>query len=257
MVRDSVLTATRRTWRIAATPTLLSWWHETVRISNPFNQLKDTVMNIAIVDYGMGNLHSVQKSVQAAAQLAQCPAQITLSADPEVVSRADKVIFPGQGAMPDCMNALNQSGLREAVLDALKNKPFFGICVGAQLLFDHSEEGNTAGLGWFSGSVKRFAANQVDAHGDKLKIPHMGWNTVQQMQAHPLFAGIAPNERFYFVHSYYFAPTQSDIVLGTSAYPHEFPCIVGKDNVFATQFHTEKSHQAGLMLLRNFILWDI
>ena len=210
-------------------------------------------MKIAIVDYGMGNLHSVYKSVDTAAQRSNRTVQITLTPHAEDIQAADKVIFPGQGAMPDCMNALNRSGLREAVLDALKNKPFFGICVGAQLLFDHSEEGDTTGLGWFSGSVKRFASNQIDAHGDKLKIPHMGWNTVHQTQAHPLFQDVAQDERFYFVHSYYFAPNQSDIVLATSEYPHEFACIVGKDNVFATQFHTEKSHEAGLTLLRNFI----
>ncbi|SSY79781.1 imidazole glycerol phosphate synthase subunit HisH [Alysiella crassa] len=211
-------------------------------------------MNITIVDYGMGNLHSVQKSVQAAAQLAHSSANITLTADPEMVLRADKIIFPGQGAMPDCMNALNQSGLREAVLDGLKNKPFFGICVGAQLLFDHSEEGDTAGLGWFSGSVKRFAP-ATDSHGNKLKVPHMGWNTVRQTQTHPLFKDVADLAHFYFVHSYYFAPNDDQIVLGSSEYPNEFACIVGKDNVFATQFHTEKSHDAGLILLRNFINW--
>lgn len=210
-------------------------------------------MKIAIMDYGMGNLHSVQKSVQAATQLGNRPAQIILSADPDTLRHADKIIFPGQGAMPDCMNALNQSGLREVVLDALKNKPFFGICVGAQLLFEHSEEGDTAGLGWFSGSVKRFAAKQLDAQGNVLKVPHMGWNQVEQKQAHPFFQDIEQNTHFYFVHSYYFAPDDASIVLGSSHYPHEFACIVGKDNVFATQFHTEKSHQAGLILLKNFI----
>lgn len=213
-------------------------------------------MNIAIVDYGMGNLHSVQKSVQAAAQLAQHQPNITLTADPEMVLQADKVIFPGQGAMPDCMNALNQSGLREVVWDALQRKPFFGICVGAQLLFDHSEEGDTAGLGWFAGSVKRFAAQQSDNQGHLLKVPHMGWNTVFQTQTHPLFQDIAQYERFYFVHSYYFQPENSAISLATSEYPHDFSCIVGQDNVFATQFHTEKSHQTGLILLRNFINWN-
>ena len=213
-------------------------------------------MKVAIVDYGMGNLHSVLKSVQAAQQLAGARADITLTDRPEEVFAADKVIFPGQGALPDCMGALQKSGLGEAVADGLKNKPFFGICVGAQLLFDRSEEGDTAGLGWFGGEVKRFAANQHDAHGDKLKVPHMGWNTVHQTQAHPLFADIAQDTRFYFVHSYYFAPADKDIVLGTSEYPHEFACIVGKDNVFATQFHTEKSHDGGLLLLRNFLRWN-
>lgn len=210
-------------------------------------------MKIAIIDYGMGNLHSVYKSVQTAAQNASS-VQIMLTPDPEQVLKADKVIFPGQGAMPDCMNALNQSGLRDAVLDALKNKPFFGICVGAQLLFEYSEEGDTQGLAWFSGSVRRFKNEQMNFHGEKLKIPHMGWNRVYQKQAHALFKDIEQNERFYFVHSYHFVP-EDEIVLASSEYPYEFACIVGKDNVFATQFHTEKSHDAGLTLLKNFIHW--
>lgn len=213
-------------------------------------------MKIAIVDYGMGNLHSVLKSAQAAQQRAGVEAQISLTDNPDVVYQADKVIFPGQGAMPDCMAALQKSGLGEAVADGLQNKPFFGICVGAQLLFDVSEEGNTAGLGWFSGSVKRFANGLQDAQGDKLKVPHMGWNQVHQARAHPLFAGVAQDARFYFVHSYYFAPSDASIVLGSSDYPESFACVVGRDNVFATQFHTEKSHDAGLQLLQNFMLWD-
>ena len=213
-------------------------------------------MKIAIVDYGMGNLHSVLKSAQAAQQRAGVSADITLTDNPDVVYQADKVIFPGQGAMPDCMAALQKSGLGEAVADGLQNKPFFGICVGAQLLFDVSEEGNTAGLGWFSGSVKRFANGLQDAQGDKLKVPHMGWNQVYQTRAHPLFAGVAQDARFYFVHSYYFAPSDASIVLGSSDYPESFACVVGRDNVFATQFHTEKSHDAGLQLLQNFMLWD-
>lgn len=213
-------------------------------------------MKIAIVDYGMGNLHSVLKSAQAAQQRAGVEAHISLTDNPDVVYQADKVIFPGQGAMPDCMAALQKSGLGEAVADGLQNKPFFGICVGAQLLFDKSEEGNTAGLGWFSGSVKRFATGLQDAQGDKLKVPHMGWNQVHQTRAHPLFAGVAQDARFYFVHSYYFAPSDANIVLGSSDYPESFACVVGRDNVFATQFHTEKSHDAGLQLLQNFMLWD-
>ena len=213
-------------------------------------------MKVGIVDYGMGNLHSVLKSVQAARELAGVPAEIVLTDQPEIVWAADKVIFPGQGAMPDCMAALQRSGLGEAVQHSLANKPFFGICVGAQLLFDHSEEGNTAGLGWFAGEVKRFAANQHDAQGNKLKVPHMGWNTVHQTQAHPLFQDVAQDTRFYFVHSYYFAPADDALILGNSDYPTPFACIVGKDNVFATQFHTEKSHDGGLLLLRNFLHWN-
>ena len=213
-------------------------------------------MKTAIVDYGMGNLHSVLKSVQAAQALSGKAAEIYLTDRPEDIFAADKIIFPGQGAMPDCMAALRQSGLGEAVEDGLKNKPFFGICVGAQLLFEHSEEGDTAGLGWFKGRVKRFAANQTDGHGGRLKVPHMGWNTVRQTRPHPLFKDIGQVTRFYFVHSYYFAPEDPETILATSEYPHEFACIVGKDNVFATQFHTEKSHNAGLLLLRNFLDWQ-
>ncbi|WP_107688091.1 imidazole glycerol phosphate synthase subunit HisH [Neisseria wadsworthii] len=213
-------------------------------------------MKIAIVDYGMGNLHSVLKSVQAADKLANTGAQIVLTDKPEDVFSADKIIFPGQGAMPDCMTALQQSGLGEAVADGLKNKPFFGICVGAQLLFDHSEEGSTAGLGWFKGEVKRFPADNTDGEGNKLKVPHMGWNSVHQVRSHSLFKDIPDETRFYFVHSYYFAPREESIILGTSEYPEPFACIVGRDNVFATQFHTEKSHDAGLLLLRNFLYWN-
>lgn len=212
-------------------------------------------MKTAIVDYGMGNLHSVLKSVQAAAKMAQVSTEIVLTNNAEEIISAERVVFPGQGAMPDCMAALNQSGLGEAVQNALENKPFFGICVGAQLLFDRSEEGNTQGLGWFSGCVKRFADGMVDAQNNRLKVPHMGWNTVHQTQKHPLFAGVAQDARFYFVHSYYFAPENPQIVLANSEYPNDFACVVGKDNVFATQFHTEKSHLAGLQLLSNFLLW--
>lgn len=213
-------------------------------------------MKIAIVDYGMGNLHSVLKSAQAAQVRANVNADIQLTSNPDVVYQADKVIFPGQGAMPDCMAALQKSGLGEAIADGFDNKPFFGICVGAQLLFDVSEEGNTAGLGWFEGSVKRFAQGLQDAQGNKLKVPHMGWNQVHQTQSHPLFQNVAQDARFYFVHSYHFAPTDASIVLGQSDYPETFACVVGRDNVFATQFHAEKSHDAGLQLFQNFLLWD-
>lgn len=212
-------------------------------------------MKTTIVDYGMGNLHSVLKSVETAAKMANLSAQIVLSNRAEDILTAERVIFPGQGAMPDCMVALNKSGLGAALKEALNNKPFFGICVGAQLLFEHSEEGNTSGLGHFSGSVKRFAEPLLDSKAERLKVPHMGWNTVYQTQAHPLFQHIAQNERFYFVHSYYFAPQDKNIVLAKSEYPDDFACVVGKDNVFATQFHTEKSHCAGLQMLQNFLSW--
>lgn len=213
-------------------------------------------MKVAIVDYGMGNLHSVLKSVQMANSQANTGAEVYLSSDPEAVMAADKVIFPGQGAMPNCMKALNEHGLGEAVKAALASKPFFGICVGAQLLFDVSEEGNTPGLGWCAGDVKRFDDGLVDVSGGHLKVPHMGWNTVHQAQPHPLFDGIANDAYFYFVHSYYFAPTDDSMVLARTDYPNPFACIVGRDNVFATQFHTEKSHDAGLRMMANFLNWD-
>lgn len=213
-------------------------------------------MKIAIIDYGMGNLHSVLKSVLFVVQHTKSPATAFLTHNPEEVLSADKVIFPGQGAMPDCMKSLQQSGLGEAVAISLKNKPFFGICVGAQLLFDISEEGNTQGLGYFSGSVKRFNQPLQDLNGNRLKVPHMGWNTVRQCQKHPLFNDLKDNAHFYFVHSYYFAPDHQNIILGASDYPTPFACIVGKDNVFATQFHTEKSGDNGLLLLKNFIEWN-
>lgn len=210
-------------------------------------------MKVAIIDYGMGNLHSVLKSVQA---VNDAGAEVFLTSDPDAVVRADKVVFPGQGAMPDCMRELHAHGLAEAVLETTRSKPFFGICVGAQLLFEHSEEGNTKGLGLFAGDVVRFAPGLTDAAGERLKVPHMGWNRVFQTRAHPLFAGIEDGERFYFVHSYRFAPANDALTLGESEYPDRFACIVGRDNIFATQFHTEKSHRAGLQMMKNFLAWD-
>jgi glutamine amidotransferase len=210
-------------------------------------------MKVAVIDYGMGNLHSVLKSVEAVNEVG---AEVFLTRDPEAIVKADKVVFPGQGAMPDCMRELNSYGLAEAVIETTKSKPFFGICVGAQLLFEHSEEGNTPGLGLFAGNVVRFADGMVDANGDRLKVPHMGWNQVFQTRPHPLFAGIDDGERFYFVHSYHFAPADPSLTLAESEYSDRFSCIVGRDNVFATQFHTEKSHRAGLQMMKNFLAWD-
>ncbi|TCP13605.1 imidazole glycerol phosphate synthase subunit HisH [Crenobacter luteus] len=210
-------------------------------------------MKVAVIDYGMGNLHSVLKSIEAVNEVG---ADIFLSRDPDAIVKADKVVFPGQGAMPDCMRELNGYGLGDAVREATRTKPFFGICVGAQLLFEHSEEGDTPGLGLFAGNVVRFQSGLVDAHGERLKVPHMGWNRVFQTRPHPLFAGIEDGERFYFVHSYRFAPADPSLTLAESEYPDRFACIVGRDNVFATQFHTEKSHLAGLQMMKNFLAWD-
>ncbi|TCW31855.1 imidazole glycerol phosphate synthase subunit HisH [Gulbenkiania mobilis] len=210
-------------------------------------------MKVAVIDYGMGNLHSVLKSVEA---VNEHGAEIFLSRDPEAIVRADKVVFPGQGAMPDCMRELHACGLAEAVRETTRTKPFFGICVGAQLLFDHSEEGDTPGLGIFPGEVVRFRDGLTDADGERLKVPHMGWNRVFQTRPHPLFAGIDDGERFYFVHSYHFAPGDPVLTLAESEYPGRFSCIVGRGNIFATQFHTEKSHRAGLQMMKNFLAWD-
>ncbi len=210
---------------------------------------------IAIVDYGMGNLHSVTKAFEL---VAEQQAHIVLTADPAVVASADKVVFPGQGAMPDCLRELNASGLKQAVLDAAASRPFLGICVGAQLLFEHSEEGDMDCLGLFKGRVVKFKPeNMHDAQGQKLKVPHMGWNEMFIRREHPLWHGINDGERFYFVHSYHFAPTTDAETVIESAYPDRFAVCVARDNIFAIQCHPEKSHSAGLQLLKNFVNWKL
>ena len=212
-------------------------------------------VDIAVVDYGMGNLRSVSKAVEHVA----AGKTVVITSDPKVIQNAERVVFPGQGAMPDCMRELDARNLREAIIDAAKNKPFLGICIGMQLLFEHSEEGDTAGLGLFKGHVKRFAEKLVDEHGDKLKVPHMGWNQVfqsqNQAQEHPLWADIADATRFYHVHSYYAVPQDSTVTTGETEYPNRFTSAVARDNIFATQFHVEKSAAAGLQLLSNFVYW--
>ncbi|MBE9609174.1 imidazole glycerol phosphate synthase subunit HisH [Chitinilyticum piscinae] len=210
-------------------------------------------MKIAIVDYGMGNLHSVVKSMQL---VAAEHAEVVLTADAAIIDAADKVVFPGQGAMPDCMAHLQESGLIASVRRAAAEKPFLGICVGAQLMFERSEEGPTDSLGIFKGDVVRFPAEKmVDANGQKLKVPHMGWNNMTIRREHPLWAGIADGERFYFVHSYHFAPAE-DIAVIESAYPYTFAAAVARDHIFAIQCHPEKSSAAGLKLLQNFVHWN-
>jgi glutamine amidotransferase len=208
---------------------------------------------IAVVDYGMGNLRSVAKALEHVA----LHAHVVVTSDAAEISTATRVVFPGQGAMPDCMREMDLRGLRAPVLDAAKRKPFLGICIGLQMLFDFSEEGGIAGLGVFRGRVKRFpAAAMIGAGGERLKVPHMGWNHVRQEIEHPLWAGIADDTRFYFVHSYYPQPEDASVVAGTSAYPFRFTCAVARDNIFAVQFHPEKSQAAGLTLLKNFADWD-
>ena len=208
--------------------------------------------DIAIVDYGMGNLRSVAKALEHVAS----EAVIAVTDDPEVVRKAGRVVVPGQGAMPDCLRELDQRGLREAVLDAAANKPFLGICIGLQMLFDSSEEGNVPGLGIVPGRVNRFPPSAMkDEKGQKLKVPHMGWNQVHQAVEHPLWKNIANDSRFYFVHSYYVETANPESAAGYSVYPFPFTCAVAKDNIFAVQFHPEKSHAAGLTLLDNFVRW--
>ena len=209
-------------------------------------------MDIAVVDYGMGNLRSVAKALEhVAPQL-----KVVVTDDADAVGRAARVVFPGQGAMPDCMREMDARGLRPAVLEAARDKPFLGICIGLQMLFESSEEGGVAGLGLLRGRARRFASAMVGADGMRLKVPHMGWNQVRQTMAHPLWDGIADDSRFYFVHSYYVEPADPALTAGTSDYPQRFTCAVARDNVFAVQFHPEKSAAAGLRLLANFSRWQ-
>ncbi len=207
--------------------------------------------DIAVVDYGMGNLRSVHQALRTVAP----GASITVTGDPGEVIRASRVVFPGQGAMPDCMREMNTHGLREAVLQAARNKPFLGICIGLQMLFERSTEGDVAGLGVLRGKVVRFAHNLHDVTGERLKVPHMGWNQVTHDE-HALWDGIGQDARFYFVHSYYVQPRDDSLVQGTSNYPQPFVCAVARDNLFAVQFHPEKSSRDGLALLRNFVDWN-
>ena len=209
--------------------------------------------DIAVIDYGMGNLRSVAKAIEHVA-----PGRtVCVTDDPLEVERAGRVVFPGQGAMPDCMRELDARGLRSAVMAAAANKPFLGICIGLQMLFERSEEGDVPGLGLFHGRVRRFsAASMVDAAGARLKVPHMGWNRVRQLRAHPLWDGIEDGARFYFVHSYYVDTADQELVTGESDYAHPFTCAIARDNVFAVQFHPEKSAAAGLRLLANFVGWQ-
>ncbi len=209
--------------------------------------------DIAVIDYGMGNLRSVSKAIEHVAP----DRRVVVTGDPAVVDAAERVVFPGQGAMPDCMREMETKGLHRAIVDAAGSKPFLGICIGLQMLFERSEEGNTPGLGLLPGAVRRFpAARMIDAAGAKLKVPHMGWNEVTQGLRHPLWQGIPDRSRFYFVHSYFPEPAEEGIVAGWSEYPFRFACAAARENLFAVQFHPEKSHTAGLQLLKNFVGWQ-
>ncbi len=208
--------------------------------------------DIAVIDYGMGNLRSVWQALEHVAG----GKTVTVTSDPAVIAAAERVVFPGQGAMPDCVRELDSRNLRSAVLEAAASKPFLGICIGQQLLFEHSEEGDVAGLGILPGRVRRFPSGMTDAAGAKLKVPHMGWNQVNQAIDHPLWAGIAKDARFYFVHSYYVDPADPALAAAWTEYPFGFASAVARDNIFAVQCHPEKSQQAGLALLSNFVNWD-
>lgn len=208
---------------------------------------------IVVVDYGMGNLRSVAQALRAVAP----EANVLISGEVADIQSADRIVLPGQGAMPDCMSSLRDSGVQEAVLAASRSKPLFGVCVGEQMLFDLSEEGNTSGLGLLPGKVVRFNLDgQLQADGSRFKVPQMGWNRVQQSRPHALWQDIPDQEYFYFVHSYYAQPDNAEHIVGMTDYGQLFACAVARDNIFATQFHPEKSAHAGLQLYKNFVHWN-
>jgi len=209
--------------------------------------------DIAVVDYGMGNLRSVAKALAHVAP----ERSIVVSADPAVIRGAARVVLPGQSAMPDCMRCLDASGLRDVILEAAATRPFLGICLGLQMLFETSEEGPTPGLAVLAGPVVRFRDRAMTLpDGQRLKVPHMGWSPVRETRAHPLWAGIPDGSRFYFAHSYHPVPADPELTVGTVDYPSPFTCAIARANIFATQFHPEKSQSAGLQLLTNFVAWD-
>ena len=199
----------------------------------------------------MGNLRSVSKALERVAPRAE----VFVTSDPEVIRAAERVVVPGQGAMPDCMRQLAASGAREAVIEATRAKPFLGICVGMQMLFERGEEGDTPGLGLLAGQVPRFPDRKTHDKMGALKIPHMGWNEVWQARPHPVWEGVPDGSRFYFVHSFYPQPADGAMTAGTCAYGVTFTCAVARDNIFAVQFHPEKSQTSGLRLLSNFVQW--
>jgi glutamine amidotransferase len=210
---------------------------------------------IAIIDYGMGNLRSVQKAIEHVA----ASATVTLTADAERIHRADSVVFPGQGAIVGCFAAIDGRGLQAALLEAAREKPFLGICLGLQALFDFSEEGGgTPGLALLPGRVRLFPRERMrdGVSGRTLKVPHMGWNQVHRVREHPLWHGIPQDARFYFVHSYYVECDDERDVAATTEYGLCFACAAARENIFALQCHPEKSQQAGLQLLQNFVRWE-
>ena len=215
--------------------------------------------NVAVIDYGMGNLHSVSKAMESLGD----DVRVEITSDASRILAADRIIFPGVGAIRDCMAEIRRLGVDDIVSQALAaSKPVLAICVGMQALMESSEEnGHVECLGLLSGTVKRFGGETgngvlLDVDGKRLKVPHMGWNQVQQRQAHPLWQGIEDNSRFYFVHSYFVAPTDATLCAATTDYGHTFASALSKGSLFAVQFHPEKSQHSGLQLLRNFLAWD-
>ena len=211
--------------------------------------------NIAIIDYGMGNLYSVAKAVE---HVAESKNNVVVTSDTDEIEASDKVIFPGQGAAKDCMSALHEYDLQAAIINAAEQKPFLGICMGMQVLMQLSEENNgTDCLGVYKGDVKYFGNHLTIGSGDNsYKVPHMGWNCIEQKQNHPLWSGITDSSYFYFVHSFFVHAEKESLIAGTTDYGLTFASVIARDNVFAMQCHPEKSAQAGLQLLKNFIHWD-
>jgi glutamine amidotransferase len=202
----------------------------------------------------MGNLRSVSQAVQHAAD--QVGVEVFVTSDPDVVRKATRVVLPGQGAMPDCMRELRDSGLQASVLEAAANKPLFGVCVGMQMLLSRSDEGPTDGLGLIPGEVVKFdLLGRTQPDGSRFKVPQMGWNQVKQAQPHPVWAGVPDDSYFYFVHSFYARPADSKRSVGEADYGATFTAAIARDNIFATQFHPEKSAAHGLALYRNFLHW--
>jgi len=214
--------------------------------------------SVAVIDYGMGNLRSVAQAVMAAAH--GSGVDVIITSDPQQVRQADRVVLPGQGAMRDCMRELHDSGLLPEVLHAAAHKPLFGVCVGMQMLLDHSAEGDAGGtacLGLIPGEVVKFElAGQLQPDGSRFKVPQMGWNRVRQASPHPLWSDVPDNSYFYFVHSFYAKPLDVRHTAGVTDYGQAFTSAVSRDNIFATQFHPEKSADMGLMLYRNFLSWS-
>jgi glutamine amidotransferase len=214
---------------------------------------------VAVVDYGMGNLRSVSQAVKTAAAGTAFSVQITQ--DPDVVRAAERVVLPGQGAMPDCMRELRESGLLQSVLEAADSKPLFGVCVGMQMLLDHSAEGDTPGLGLIHGEVVKFdLAGRTQPDGSRYKVPQMGWNQVWRnnhgVAPHPVWGDVPDGSYFYFVHSFYAKPSDLRHTVGDTDYGQRFSSAIARDNIFATQFHPEKSAEHGLSLYRNFLHWN-